>query len=923
MTHNARGDSVKMTGIFGGFLMSAAESMSKQFMHQEAEQRITRMWEELDLYSGKVDRSKKPFCVVMPPPNVTGILHMGHVLDNVPQDVMTRWHRMRGFAAVWIPGTDHAGIATQNVVKRQLEKEGIKMRDLGREAFLKRVWEFKEKHGSIIIEQLKRIGCSCDWKRERFTMDPGSVKAVLTAFVQFFDKGLIYRGRRMVNWCTVCGTALSDDEVEHGTHASHLWHLRYPLLDQDGKPTGELLIVATTRPETMLGDTGIAVHPEDPRYTALVGRNVLLPIQNRQIPIVADSFVDPKFGSGVVKLTPAHDPNDYIAGIKHGLAFETVIGDDGKMTAAAGAAYVGLDRQKARIKIIEDLEALGMLEKIEKHTHAVGECYRCRSVLEPKVSDQWFVKMAPLAEKAKQVVVDGRLKIIPESEKHEYFHWMDTIQDWCISRQLWWGHRIPVYYCGECEHVMAKVDAPHSCDKCGSAKLRQDEDVLDTWFSSQLWPFSTLGWPEKTEELDFWYPNTWLMSGRDIIFFWDARMIMSGLELLGEVPFKTLALHGLVRDEHGRKLSKSLGNSADPLELFEKYGTDAVRVAVAQNYPMGRQDTRLSEELFRNGQGLVIKLWNATKLLLSNLSTTAVSFDSSRPELTTLEDRWIISRLGEAIKNHDAYLEKSDIVHACGVVTSFFRDEYCDWYLEIIKPRLWGGGDAKRSALEVALLCERTILKLMHPYMPFVTEELWQTLRGLGVTDLATANSKDDERSIAVSAWPDVQLFTKDEDANTQIDIMASLVRGVRDVRQNLNIPPKADLSLKLLFLNEATRANFEPVRGIAQSIGAVKDLSEHLEGGPLAGHVPFKFNGGIGYIALPSDIDGRDISTKLSARIEKLQKTLAGVEKNLENPEFIANAPATLVEETKGKASELNETIAKLDEFKRSLQLS
>jgi valyl-tRNA synthetase len=896
----------------------SVDVMPKQFDHLEAEKRISNLWERLDLFHGKVDKSKKPFCVVIPPPNVTGILHMGHVLDNVPQDVMTRWHRMRGFAAVWIPGTDHAGIATQNVVKRQLEKEGIKMRDLGREEFLKRVWDFKNKSGSIIIEQLKRLGCSCDWKRERFTMDEGLVKAVLHAFVEFYNKGLIYRGKRMVNWCTVCGTALADDEVEHSTHASHLWHLKYPLVDDAGKPTGESLIVATTRPETMLGDTGVAVHPEDARYTALVGKKVLLPIQNRLIPIIADDFVDPKFGTGVVKLTPAHDPNDYQAGIKHGLALEVVIGDDGKMTEAAGAEYVGLDRYKARKKVVEDLETLGYLEKIDKHSHAVGECYRCKSILEPKVSDQWFVKMKPLAEKAKEAVTSGKLTIVPESEKHDYFHWMDNIQDWCISRQLWWGHRIPVFYCDACGDMSASVEPPTACTKCGSGNLRQDEDVLDTWFSSQLWPFSTLGWPEKTEELAYWYPNTWLMSGRDILFFWDARMIMSGLELLGEVPFKTLVLHGLVRDSQGRKLSKSLGNSPDPLELFSKYGTDAVRIAIATNYPMGRQDTRLSEELFRNGQGLVIKLWNATKLLLGNTGGAPIALNSRSLDRSALEDRWILSRLHEAVRAHDAYLEKNDITHASQAVTSFFWDEYCDWYLEIIKPRLWGGGAAKESALAVSLLCTRTILKLLHPYMPFVTEEIWQNLRSLGFTDAAAVG---DEVSIAIAQWPQVDDFIRDVDAEAQVDLMTSMVRGVRDVRHNLMISPKAELNVRLLFIAQGAKEKFDSVRSVAKSIGFLGDISEHSEKAVPSGYVPFNFSGGIGYIQLPQDIDSKDIASKLTARIDKLAKTLAGIERNLANPDFIANAPSALVEETKAKAKEMQESIAKLEEFRCSLQ--
>ncbi|MBN8548092.1 MAG: valine--tRNA ligase [Deltaproteobacteria bacterium] len=892
----------------------SAEATSKHFNHQESEKAIYKMWEDLGIFQAEVDPSKKAFCVVIPPPNVTGILHMGHVLDNVPQDVMTRWHRMRGYSAVWIPGTDHAGIATQNVVKKQLLKEGIKMQDIGREEFLKHVWKFKEKHGSIIIEQLKRLGCSCDWRRERFTMDEGFFKAVLHAFVQLFNKGLIYRGKRMVSWCTVCGTALSDDEVEHSNKSGHLWHLRYPVLDASGKPTEEMMIVATTRPETMLGDTAVAVHPDDERYKSLIGKKVLLPIKNRPIPVVADAFVDPKFGTGVVKVTPAHDPNDYKVGLTHNLPIEVVIGDDGKMTEAAGKPYAGLDRFQARKKVVEDLEALGALEKTEKYSHAVTECYRCNSVLEPKISDQWFVKMKPLAEKAKRVVTDGELSIFPESEKHDYFHWMDSIQDWCISRQLWWGHRIPVYYCGSCQHVMASVETPQKCEKCAGTSLRQDDDVLDTWFSSQLWPYATLGWPNKTKDLEYWFPNNWLMSGRDILFFWDARMIMSALELTGKIPFKSLVLHGLVRDSQGRKLSKSLGNSPDPLELFEKYSTDGVRVAIALNYPMGRQDTRLNEELFKSGQGLVTKLWNATKLLLNHIDDAPIAAGSGA---AALEDRWILSRLSETIRIHDEKLSQNELVHACKAVTRFFWDEYCDWYLEIIKPRLRGSGEAKQSALHTALTCQQTLLKLMHPYMPFVTEELWQTLRALKTEGIAAK----DEQVIAASAWPKAENFKRDLDAEAQVELMTSLVRGVRDVRHHLNMSPKLELDTRLLFLNAQARERFEAVKAVASSIGFLKNIVEHKEGDATAGYVPLGFNGGIGYVRLPAEIDARDIHSKLSARVEKLAKILVGIEKELSNSAFVANAPAALVAETQEKAREIKESIAKLDEFRKALQ--
>lgn len=875
------------------------------------------MWENEKVFSGKVDKSKKPFCVVMPPPNVTGILHMGHVLDNVPQDVMTRWHRMRGFAALWIPGTDHAGIATQNVVVKELAKQGIDKKDLGREKFIERVWEWKQKYGDIIINQLKRIGCSCDWDRERFTMDEGFSRAVLEAFIAFYNRGLIYQGERMINWCTVCNTALSDEEVEHEDKGGNLWHIKYPILDAAGKPTGDSLVVATTRPETMLGDTGAAVHPEDARYTHLHGKTVLLPLVNRAIPIIADDFVDSKFGTGVVKLTPAHDPNDYQAGIKHGLELITVIELNGRMSPAAGAAYAGLSREEARKKVVSDLEAQGYLEKIEKHQHAVGVCYRCKSVVEPLISKQWFVKMKDLAERTKQTVVDGRTQVIPESEKHDFYNWMDTMHDWCISRQLWWGHRIPIYYCDSCTEAHAALKAPGTCSKCKHTSFHQDEDVLDTWFSSQLWPFGTLGWPEKTDELEFWFPNTWLMSGRDILMFWDIKMMISALELMGDVPFRTLALHGLVRDEHGRKLSKSLGNSPDPLELFDTHGTDAVRAAIALQYPMGRQDTRMGEQFYQRGQSLIIKLWNATRLLLMNLANQVVAPDVKKLSLSVIEDRWIVARLRQVIEQHDKFLNLSDFTHALGAVNSFFWDDYCDWYLEIIKPRLREEGSSRASALETLVFVHLNVLKLLHPYCPFVTEELWQKLQSLGIK---LAGQSDHEKILAQAAWPEPTNLPQ-ADRETQImQVLMSVIRGVRDVRQNLVIPPKKELSISLLCtrmdLKELISEDLSIVKRLAFLTG-VSFISAKQEGLKA---VPFNFDGGVGYITVPEDIDMKEIATRLDQRLAKMTKTLQGMKQRLGNSDFIKNAPPELVEDTKAQTKELESSIAQLSEFRATI---
>lgn len=890
--------------------------MEKQFNYQEREGKIYEAWERSGAFDAVVDPSKKAFCVVMPPPNVTGILHMGHILDNTPQDIMTRWHRMRGFSALWIPGTDHAGIATQNVVKKNLAKEGIDYKNLGREGFLRKIWEWKEKHGGIITSQLKRLGCSCSWKHERFTMDEGLSRAVLSGFINYFKKGLVYKGKRMVNWCTICGTALSDDEVDHQNQTTNLWHLKYPIVDSAGNKTDKHLIVATTRPETMLGDTAVAIHPADERYSHLRGKGVFLPLQERIIPIVFDEFVDPKFGTGVVKVTPAHDPNDYKASLAHKLPLEVVIGLDGKMTGAAGK-YAGLDRLEARKKIAADLEALGFIEKIEKYSNAVGTCYRCNSILEPTISDQWFVKMKPLAENAKKVVEEGKLKIVPDSEKHDYFHWMNNIEDWCISRQLWWGHRIPIYYCDGCGHAMAGLEPPEKCGECAQSKFTQDEDVLDTWFSSQLWPYSTLGWPEKTAELNYWYPNTWLMSGRDIMFFWDARMIMSGLELAGDIPFRTLALHGLVRDEHGRKLSKSLGNSPDPLALFDQYGTDAVRAAIVLNYPMGRQDTRLRDEIYKTGQGLVTKLWNASRLLLMSLGNYSRKFDSKKIGGLALEDSWILGELAETIERHDAYLENSDFTHALESLYKFFWDDFCDWYLEIIKNRMRSGDGSGEAALHTALFTLQSLIKLFHPYIPFVTEELWQSLRDEGIQD----SSDKAPSALLISAhWPKAAEIPRNPDSERAIRQMMSFVRGARDLRHHLTIPPKEPLEISLQFFDAKDSERLKTYAGIACAIGGFSSAKSVASPAAGRGIAPVKFDGGLAYIKLPESIDPAALAAKIDQKMNQLQKSLVSAENRLKNEDFVKNAPPEIVEEARKNSDQMRESLAALQGVRSAL---
>ncbi len=883
--------------------------LPKQFEHKEAEGRIYKFWEDKNVFKAVVDKSKPPFCVVIPPPNVTGILHMGHVLDNLAQDVMVRWHRMRGYATLWVPGTDHAGIATQNVVERQLRKEGKSRFDFGREEFVKLVWKWKEEHGSIIINQLKRLGCSCDWSRERFTMDEGLSRAVRKAFVTFYKRGLIYQGNRMINWCPRCGTALANDEVEHENQKSNLWHLRYPLVegtDADGK---DYIIVATTRPETMLGDTAVAVNPDDERYKNLIGKKIMLPLVNREIPIIADEFVDPAFGTGLVKVTPAHDPNDYQMGQTHNLETITVIDADGTMTPDTGK-YAGMDRFEARKVIVADLDALGFLEKIEPYTHAVGTCYRCKTAIEPRISLQWFVKTATLAEKAKKVVVDGKLPITPDSEKHDYYNWLDNIQDWCISRQLWWGHRIPIFYCDDCGEVICEMEDPTKCPKCGGNHLHQDEDVLDTWFSSQLWPFSTLGWPDNTEELNFWYPNSWLMSGRDIIFFWDVKMIWSGLELMGDIPFKALALHGLARDEKGRKLSKSLGNSPDPLGLFDQYGTDAIRASIAQRFPLGRQDIRLDDRIFQEGRAFITKLWNAARLIMMQLDGKALKLEPSNTARTKIEDKWIISRLSAAIKAHDEMLNNSDFSHAFETLTNFLWNEFCDWYLELIKPRLKNNDMA---ALQTALRCLRTAFKLLHPYIPFVTEELYQQQNALGVSD-----PNDTSDCLALATWPKAEDFPVDIEAEKTLNMMFTLIKGVRELRHFLQLPPKQALDVKLTFSDEVSEKRFGISKEATQTIGIIDPLSYLAKSDEVpAHHVPCNFDGGIAYIKLPEELDLNALKEKVEKKLQELDRGLMIANKQLSNQDFVSGAPEAVVEETRRKASEYQAAIVKLEEFK------
>lgn len=742
--------------------------LEDKFNPKNFEEEIYKRWEEKEYFKPSEDKTKKPYTIVIPPPNITGKLHMGHALDETLQDILIRYKRMEGYNCLWLPGTDHAAIATEVKIVEKLKQQGIEKKNLTREQFLEKAWEWKKEYGGTILNQLKKLGCSCDWSRERFTMDEGLSNAVKYVFIKLYEKGLIYKGKRMINWCPSCNTSISDAEVEFEEEPTHLWHIRYKVKDED-----KYLIVATTRPETMLGDTGVAVHPEDERYKDLVGKKVILPIMNKEIPIVADDFVEKEFGTGAVKLTPAHDPNDYAASQRHNLEIIEVFDENWKMGNLV-PEYKGLDIYEARKRIVEKLQEIGALVKIEDYTHNVGKCYRCHHTIEPKISEQWFVKMKPLAEPAIKAVKDGKTRFIPERFDKIYYNWMDNIQDWCISRQLWWGHRIPAYYCTKCNNIMVTESIPHKCEKCGNTEFTQDEDTLDTWFSSALWPFSTLGWPEQTEDLKYFYPTSTLVTGYDIIFFWVARMIFSAIEHTGKVPFKDVFIHGIVRDSLGRKMSKSLGNGIDPLEIIEKYGTDALRFSLVLGISPGN-DIRYMPEKLESAANFANKLWNASKFVLGNLEE--IDYDTM-PQKLCYEDKWILSKLNKLIKETTINLNNYDLGVWTQKVYDFIWGEFCDWYIEMVKPRLYDKENKTREAAQYTL--NKVLgdsLKLLHPIMPFITEEIYTKLY-------------NNDESIMISSWPKYSEefnFAKEE---KQIEKIKQIIIGIRNIRTNMNVHP-------------------------------------------------------------------------------------------------------------------------------------
>ena len=878
------------------------KDISKVYDPHAVEEKWYRYWLEKKYFHSKPNPDKKPYCIVIPPPNVTAELHMGHAFNNTIQDIFIRYHRMRGEESMWMPGTDHAGIATQNVVERSLAKdEGVTRHDLGREEFVGRVWQWREKYGSQITSQLKRLGCSCDWDRERFTMDEGLSRAVIEVFVRLYEKDLIYRGKYIINWCPRCQTALSDEEAIHRDHDGNLWHIRYPLKDSDG-----CVVVATTRPETMLGDTAVAVNPYDERHRNLVGKAAVLPVIGRELPIIADEHVDPSFGTGLVKVTPAHDPNDYWIGKRHDLAFVNVLNEDATLNENAGP-YKGYDRFKCREELVEELKRKGLLEKVEPHRHAVAHCQRCDTILEPYLSEQWFVKAKPLAEPALKAVLDGRIKFYPEKYTKVYVTWMENIRDWCISRQLWWGHRIPVYYCDECGHMMVKRDAPDKCEKCSSEKVRQDEDVLDTWFSSWLWPFSTMGWPDKTVELDYYYPTQLLATAAEIIFFWVARMVMAGIEFMGDIPFSDVYINGTVRDETGRKMSKSLGNGIDPVLMIEKYSADAVRFSLLMLASEG-QDVNLAESRFEMGRNLSNKIWNAYRLLSLNTGDTKLGprpADVADLPEEELADRWIKSRYCQMVRKVTNGLEQYRLHEAIASIYDFFWHDYCDWYLELIKRRV--GRDASRQSRTIPLQIATGVMEgcmlLLHPFMPFITEEIWQSIGGRE-TD-----------SIMVTPWPSTRDDGIESKAESDMKLLQESINAIRNIRGEMSVPPRKKINLVFKPENERTAHLLDEHRNyISDCTGADEILisSDATIPKPAARAFP---PGTEIHVPLAGIIDIARERERLDKELGRAESEIATHDKKLSNENFLSRAPDHVVEMTRRRREELSQKAEKLEE--------
>ncbi len=889
-----------------------AKELEKNYNPQEIEDRIYDKWLEKKYFHAEVDRSKKPFTIVMPPPNITGQLHMGHALDNTMQDILIRFKRMQGYSALWQPGTDHAAIATEVKVIENLKKQGINKEDLTREEFLKYAWEWKDEYGGRIVNQLKKLGSSADWDRERFTMDEGCSDAVLDVFIKLYEKGWIYKGSRIINWCPVCQTSISDAEVEHEEQAGHFWHINYPIAGEEGR----YVEIATTRPETLFGDTAVAVNPEDERYKDIIGKMLKLPLTDREIPVIADEYVDKEFGTGCVKITPAHDPNDFEVGKRHSLEEITVMNDDGTMNAYAGK-YKGMDRYECRKAMVKDLEEMGLLVKVTDHSHNVGTHDRCKTTVEPMVKPQWFVKMDEMIKPAVDAVKSGEIKLLPERMDKTYFNWTDNIRDWCISRQLWWGHRIPAYYCADCGEMMVSKTAPDCCPKCGCKSMKQDEDTLDTWFSSALWPFSTLGWPQNTEEMDYFYPTNVLVTGYDIIFFWVIRMIFSGYEQTGKAPFDTVLFHGLVRDSQGRKMSKSLGNGIDPLEVIEKYGADALRMTLITGNAPGN-DMRFYWERVEASRNFANKVWNASRFIMMNLEKAEEnSMDCSdgccqltkRTKQVALEDltsadKWILSKVNDLAREVTENLDKYEMGIAFQKVYDFVWEEFCDWYIEMVKPRLYSDEDETKAA---AIWTLKTVLiqslKLLHPYMPFITEEIF-------------CNLQDEEESIMISSWPvykDEWNFAKDEKA---VETIKEAVRGIRSVRTSMNVPPSKKAKVIVVSENADVQDIFNNGKVFFATLGYASEVVVQSDKtGINDDDVSTVIPEAVIYMPFAELVDIEKEIERLEKEQDKITKEIARAKGMLSNEKFVSKAPEAKINEEKAKLEKYTQMLAQVEE--------
>lgn len=866
-----------------------SKELAKTYDPKGIEDRLYQKWLDKKYFHAEVDHSKTPFTIVIPPPNITGQLHMGHALDNTMQDILIRFKRMQGYNALWQPGTDHASIATEVKIIEKLKEQGIDKHDLGREKFLERAWDWKKEYGGRIISQLKKLGSSCDWDRERFTMDEGCNKAVTEVFCKMHEKGWIYKGSRIINWCPVCNTSISDAEVEYEEQAGHFWHIKYPLIEEDGSvSTKEFLEFATTRPETMLGDTAVAVNPDDDRYKSIIGRKVLLPIVNREIPIVADSYVDMEFGTGVVKITPAHDPNDFEVGKRHNLPVINIMNDDATINKNGGK-FEGMDRYEARKAIVEELDKMGLLVRIEDYSHNVGTHDRCKTTIEPLVKEQWFVKMDELIKPAVEAVKNGDIKLIPKRMEKTYFNWTDNIRDWCISRQLWWGHRIPAYYCDECGEVVVAKKMPEVCPKCGCTHFTQDPDTLDTWFSSALWPFSTLGWPEQTEDLKYFYPTDVLVTGYDIIFFWVIRMIFSGYEQMDERPFKTVLFHGLVRDSQGRKMSKSLGNGIDPLEIIDQYGADALRLTLITGNAPGN-DMRFYYEKVEANRNFANKVWNASRFIMMNMEGKEITV----PAASELEpvDKWILSKCNTLVKDVTENMENYDLGIAVQKVYDFIWDEFCDWYIEMVKPRLYNSDDAKSQNAALYTLKSVLIdaLKLLHPYMPFITEEIFCTLQS-------------EEESIMISRWPEYSEDKNYPKEEKDIEIIKEAVRGIRNIRTEMNVAPSKKATVYVVSEDEGIRRTFEEGKLFFATLSYASEVLVQKDKTGIADDaVSVMIAGAALYIPFAELVDIQAEIERLTKEEKRLAGEIARCEGMLKNEKFISKAPEAKVAEEKEK---------------------